>query len=457
MLHLSPLMTPIKPKSERVGQADSLPTHEETKAASCAGYQPAPPLDLAAIRARLAGAQGPRFWQSLEELAETEGFQDFLFREFPRQASEWEDDEPGRRKFLKLMGASLALAGLSACTRQPTENIMPYVRAPEGIVPGKPLFFATAMPLSGVATGLLVESHMGRPTKIEGNPQHPASLGAADALCQASVLSMYDPDRSQTLTHYGEISSWSTFLGDFRQVTADLKAKKGAGLRILTETVTSPSLAAQLRALLKEFPAAKWHQYEPAGAHAQRAGARLAFGEPVNTYYRIENAKVILSLDSDFLTSGPGCVRYAREFAKGGPGSRPRLYAVESTPTSTGAKADHRFSMRASQVQDFAADLAKQIEGSPGKVPAALVSELKQHAGASLVIPGEHQSPAVHALAHAINHALGNAGKTVVHTESLEANPVDQVESLRELTRDMDSGASGKHPTSAHGELTHKS
>src|SRR6266852_4844868 len=157
------------------------------------------PIDLAAIRAKLAGANGPRYWQSLEELAETEGFQEFLFREFPRQASEWEDDEPGRRKFLKLMGASLALAGLSACTRQPTETIMPYVRAPEEIVPGKPLFFATAMPVSGIATGLLVESHEGRPTKIEGNPEHPASLGATDIFSQASVLSLYDPDRSQTL------------------------------------------------------------------------------------------------------------------------------------------------------------------------------------------------------------------------------------------------------------------
>src|SRR3982074_3480590 len=152
-------------------------------------------LALPSIRARLGGGQGPKFWQSLEELAETEAFQDFLFREFPRQASEWEDDEPGRRKFLKLMGASLALAGLSACRRQPNEQIMPYVRAPEEIIPGKPLFFATAMPLSGVATGLLVESHMGRPTKMEGNPEHPASLGATDAFCQASVLSLYDPDR----------------------------------------------------------------------------------------------------------------------------------------------------------------------------------------------------------------------------------------------------------------------
>jgi molybdopterin-containing oxidoreductase family iron-sulfur binding subunit len=395
-------------------------------------------LDLAAIRAKLAGVEGPKYWQSLEELAETEGFQDFLFREFPRQASEWEDDEPGRRKFLKLMGASLALAGLSACTRQPNEQIMPYVRAPEEVIPGKPLFFATAMPLSGVATGLLVESHMGRPTKIEGNPEHPASLGSSDAFCQASVLSLYDPDRSQTVTHYGEITSWNSFLGQFRQAVADQKAKKGAGLRILTETVTSPSLVAQIRAWLKDFPAAKWHQYEPAGAHAARAGAKLAFGEPVNTYYRVENAKVILSLDSDFLTSGPGSVRYARAR---GTGSGMRLYAAESTPTLTGAKADHRFPMRASEIQSFAADVAKQLSGSAGKAPAALIADLKNNSGACLVIPGEHQPPAVHALAHAMNQTLGNVGKTVIHTEPLEAEPVDQIESLRDLIRDMDSGA----------------
>jgi MoCo/4Fe-4S cofactor protein with predicted Tat translocation signal len=400
------------------------------------------PLDLAAIRARLAGAEGPRFWQSLEEIARTEGFGEFLFREFPRQASEWEDDEPGRRKFLKLMGASLALAGLTACTRQPNEIIMPYVRAPEEIVPGKPLFFATAAPLSGVGASILVESHMGRPTKIEGNPRHPASLGSTDALTQATVLSLYDPDRSQTLTHYGEISSWAGFLGEFRGAIADQKAKKGAGVRILTETVTSPSMASQLRGLARDFPQAKWHQYEPAGAHSARGGARLAFGEAVNTYYRVENAKVILSLDSDFLTSGPGQVRYAREFAKsrtaeGGS----RLYAAESTPTNTGAKADHRWPMRASEIGDFAADLAKQLNGSTGRVPAALVADLKQHGRESLVIPGDDQPPAVHALAHAINQALGAVGHTVVYTEPLETNPVDQFESLRELVRDMDSGA----------------
>jgi MoCo/4Fe-4S cofactor protein with predicted Tat translocation signal len=163
-------------------------------------------LDLAALRARLQTMQGPEYWRSPEELADSQEFQEFVQREFPQQASEWHDTV-SRRHFLQLMGASLALAGLSACSRQPDEKIVPYVRAPEGIVPGQSLYFATAMPLGGVALGLLGESYMGRPIKVEGNPQHPASLGATHALAQASVLTLYDPDRAQTVRHAGQIST----------------------------------------------------------------------------------------------------------------------------------------------------------------------------------------------------------------------------------------------------------
>src|SRR5438045_2820358 len=173
-------------------------------------------LDLAAVRERLEGARGRDSWRSLDELSATPEFKDLVEREFPRQAVGWADDEnpdEGRRNFLKLMGASLALGGLAACTRQPTEHIMPYVRQPEELIPGRPLFFATAHTLSGVATGVLAESHEGRPTKIEGNPEHPATLGACDIFSQASVLQLYDPDRSQALTFQGDISSWGTFLG----------------------------------------------------------------------------------------------------------------------------------------------------------------------------------------------------------------------------------------------------
>ena len=409
-------------------------------------------LDLEAIRRRLEQSRGQQYWRSLDELAQSDGFQDFLQREFPRQASEWHD-AGGRRRFLQLMGASLALAGLSACTKQPPEPIVAYVRQPEEVIPGKPLFFATAVTLSGVATGVLVESHLGRPTKVEGNPEHPASLGAADAFAQASVLSLYDPDRSQTLLQLGEIRPWPAFLGAMSEALADQRVKKGAGLRFLTETVTSPTLANQIRGVLAEFPAARWHQYEPAGAHSARAGARLAFGAPVNTYYQLAKADVILALDADFLCSGPASLRYARDFAdrrrvRGEETAMNRLYAVEAAPSPTGAKADHRLPLRASEMETFAAAMAgavgvagaPAVSGPHATWIQAVAKDLREHRGACVVIAGDQQTPAVHAWAQAMNLALGNVGKTIVHTDSLEAEPVDQIESLRELVTEMDAG-----------------
>jgi molybdopterin-containing oxidoreductase family iron-sulfur binding subunit len=212
-------------------------------------------LNLAALRDSLAQAHGRHYWRSLEELANTAEFQDFLQREFPRQASEW-TDSLSRRNFLKLMGASLALAGLTSCSSQPPETIVPYVQAPEEFVPGKPLFYATAMPLGGYATGILVENNLGRPTKIEGNPDHPASLGATDAMTQASILTLYDPDRAQTVAKQGEHSSWEAFFNELQPELERQRASGGAGLRLLTETVTSPTLAAQLQAFLSAFPSA---------------------------------------------------------------------------------------------------------------------------------------------------------------------------------------------------------
>src|SRR5829696_3969344 len=180
-------------------------------------------MDLAAIKSRLAGSNGRLYWRSLGELADTPDFRDYLHREFPDQASEWNDPK-GRRNFLKLMSASLALAGVGACTKQPPESIVPYVRQPEDLVPGRPLFFASAIPFSGTAMPVLVESHMGRPTKIEGNPEHPASLGGTDVLTQASVLDLYDPDRAQTVTFRGEVSGWSAFVAAVRQALSSQKA-----------------------------------------------------------------------------------------------------------------------------------------------------------------------------------------------------------------------------------------
>ena len=410
-------------------------------------------LDWTAVRERLNEARGPRYWRSLEELAGSDEFREFLHSEFPallpRAGSPME-----RRSLLKLMGASLALAGLSACTRPPGEKIVPYVRAPEDFVPGKPLYYATAMPFGGYATGILVESHRGRPTKVEGNPQHPASLGASDIFAQASVLTLYDPDRSQTVLHNGRISSWVAFVNAVNALRERQSARRGAGLRILTETVTSPSLAAQLRALLAEFPEAIWHQYEPAGRDKVRAGALKAFGEHVNAVYHVDKADVILSLDADFLASGPGHLRYARDWSArrnghSGRAGMNRLYAVECTPGSTGAVADHRLSIRPSEMDACARAIARGI-GLPVDAPnglekharwiSALVKDLSARKGACLVVPGEFQPPSVHVLAHAINQALGNVGSTVRYTGPVEAAPVDQMRSLVDLVEAIKAG-----------------
>lgn len=411
-------------------------------------------IDLAALRARLAEARGPEYWRSLEELADTEEFQAFLRAEFPHPAPDL-TDAVSRRHFLKLMGASLALAGVTACTRQPTEHIVPYVRALEEIVPGKPLFFATAMPMAGAAIGVLVESHMGRPTKVEGNPDHPASLGATDVFAQASVLTLYDPDRSQVVTYLGSVSTWDEFLQALGTALEGQRVVKGAGLRLLTETVTSPTLARQIEAILDLFPEAKWHQYEPIHRDHVKAGARLAFGEVVETRYRFDRADVILSLDGDFLTRLPGSVAYARQFtSRRRTGSATetmnRLYVVESVPTLTGSMADHRLALRASQIEALARAVARELglvedELAEFLIPhkawiEALARDLKRHRGASLIIAGDEQPPAVHALVHAMNHALGNVGKTVVYTEPIEARPIEQMESLQELVADMDAG-----------------
>ncbi len=412
------------------------------------------PLNLYTIRERLATTHGKQYWRSLEEIADTKEFQEFVHREFPAQASEWYD-EISRRQFLKIMGASLALAGFGACMKMPEEKIVPYVRQPEEIIPGKPLFFATAVTLGGYATGLLVESHEGRPTKIEGNPRHPASLGATDIFAQASILSLYDPDRSQVVNNAGQISTWSEFLAVLRTEMEHQKAGEGGGLRILTETTSSPTLAGQIAAVLEKYPRTKWHQYEPLTRDNVFEGVRLAFGEAVETRYHFDKADMILALDADFLFSGPGWVRYAREFAdkrrmRTGQSAMNRLYVVEPIPSTTGAMADHRLAVRASLVEDFTRAIAKELgivteakastDESHDRWIKAAVRDLQQHRGTSVVLAGDQQPPAVHAMVHAINEALGNTNQTVVHTESVAARPVNQLESLRELVRDMNAG-----------------
>ena len=411
--------------------------------------------ETAALRGTAGERSGQQFWRSLEELADTPEFRNHLENEFPHGAND-SGATLNRRELLKVMAASAAFAGLTGCTKLPTQQIVPYVRQPEQIVPGKALFYATAVTLGGVATGVLVQSYMARPTKVEGNPDHPGSLGASDAFAQASVLGLYDPDRSQAEIHDGRIGSWAEFQNELLGALAVEKVANGSGLRILTSTVTSPSLASQMHALLKTYPAAKWHQYESVTRDNVREGSKLAFGEVVNTVYRVDRAEVILALDSDFLTSGPGCVRYARDFARNrrmeeGRDKMNRLYAVEATPTNTGAMADHRLRLRASEIEGFARALARElgvngagtpitISGIPGGWISALASDLKQHAGTCLITVGDQQPATVHALVHAMNQSLGNFDKTVYFTQPLEDSPSNQWESIGELAADIRAG-----------------
>jgi molybdopterin-containing oxidoreductase family iron-sulfur binding subunit len=411
-------------------------------------------MDLRAISAKLQGQGAKRLWRSVDELACTPEYEAFLHDEFPHgPANERVPSQYGlsRRHVLKLMAASAALSGLTACTKLPTEKIVPYVRAPEEVIPGKPLFYATSMVDRGLGIGLLVESHMGRPTKVEGNPDHPGSLGASNIFCQASVLTFWDPDRSQVILREGRISDWPAFRAMANDLRAGLTSTKGAGLRILTESTSSPTFAAQMRTLLEQFPNAKWYAHEPCGNQAAHQGAHLAFGRNLNSVYRFDKAAVVVSLDCDFLGEGAASIRYARDFTTWRGIETPetqmnRLYVVESTPSLTGAMADHRLPIRSSEIERFARALAAalglslQSTGSP--VPdewlKAVVRDLQSHRGNSLILAGTSQPAAVHALAYTMNATLGDAGQTVVYTDPVELSPED--DSLPELVTEIEAG-----------------
>ncbi|MGO8750258.1 MAG: TAT-variant-translocated molybdopterin oxidoreductase [Thermoguttaceae bacterium] len=421
--------------------------------------------ELAALGQRLQATEGKRYWRSLEELAGSDAFREVIEREFPEQAALW-PDALSRRRFLTLMGASLALAGLSGCSVKPAppSDLVPYVYPPDDVVPGRPLFFATAMAFAGSAVGLLVESHTGRPTKVEGNPDHPASLGATDIFHQASVLTLYDPDRSQTPTQRGQTRTWGDVLAGIRDAMQRQRQKRGAGLRLLTETIVSPTLAGQIETLLKDLPEAKWHVYEPIHRDMAWRGAQMAFGEAVNPVYDFRKADVVLSLDADFLQCSPGSLRYAADFMarrrvrttqqEAATARMNRLYVVETAVSCTGAKADHRLALRAGEIEGLARAVATKLGVAAGgsvaagggnadrfeNWVAAAAKDLGANRGHCLVLAGDRQPPVVQLLAHVLNERLGNVGQTVTYTAPADAKPGDRAQSLRELVEDMEQG-----------------
>ncbi len=414
---------------------------------SIESLQRKPKLDLDGLRKKLAEGRGPAFWRTLDEAAESDELKDYLEQEFPGLAGQVPKGLD-RRGLLKVMAASLFMAGAAACTKQPKELIVPYVRQPENIIPGLPLFYATAMPLHGYARGLLVESHLNRPTKIEGNPDHPASLGATGIFEQASILNLYDPDRSQGVLHKGRLSLWEEFTLALIQEKQALDSRRGEGCAILTGTTTSPTLISQMSELREKWPAARWSVHEPAVNPAISSAAKKIAGRSATIVYDLSQADVIVSLENDFLNSGPAALSYARQFAKrrnvDGSSTPCRLYALESSPSVSGSLADHRFPVRSSDIPSYTYQLAKLcgVDASNKISETAewlnvIAEDLRQSKGRCVVLPGEYQPESVHLAAFAINKSLGNIGKTVNLVEGVEP---EGTQSIENLTDDLNSG-----------------
>jgi len=410
---------------------------------------------------------GQAYWRSLEEYAETDEFRAFMHREFPAGASELLDSED-RRHFLKIMGASMALAGmgLAGCRRWPEQEIAPYASRPADRAPGEPEYFATCRDMAGVAAGLLVTSHDGRPTKIEGNPEHPANQGATDAFSQAYILNLYDPDRSRSPIHNGQATTWSDFVDQTSSKFQSLRNQRGRGLYVLAEASSSPAREDMKRRMQDAMPNARWLEYEPIHHDNERQGTRLAFGSPFRVHHAFDKAKVIVSLDSDVLGAHPNSVSNVRGFANSrqvekhsdGKWSMSRLYAFEGTLSLTGVNADQRVAMPSGDVAIVAAWLASHLinddatkqtleqliqsdrgqavlNGENKAIFEALLHDLEAHQGESLLVAGPRQPADVHLLVHLLNEALGNVGQTVHYSPQHDAP--GHVEAMRELADAM--------------------
>ncbi len=405
------------------------------------------------------------YWRSLQEYADSPEFAELCAPEFPQGADE-APDSVSRRGFLKIMGASVALAGLAGC-RWPRETIVPRSYRAAGIEPGRSRSFATAFELAGYATGLLVSSYDGRPIKVEGNPQDPISAGSADAMAQASILELYDPDRSRRVHHDGSASDWSAFtvmLDDLRRTHAE---DRGAGLRVLSEAGSSLVLAEQRRRFLAAFPLATWQVYEPLNRDNVFAGTAMAYGRPLRVRNNIGAASVILTIDADLFSDHPDALAQARDFAAGRDpeGEMNRLYSVESRFTITGSMADHRLPIQGGRMEAFTLALAARVlraESLPAPTGFrelrrslgvhmshqfdeafidALVEDLVHARGRALVAAGERQPALVHALVALINEALGSRGRTVHYLAPAPGEETAQHDSLRRLRDEMTAGS----------------
>lgn len=411
---------------------------------------------------QVQGLQGKEYWRGLDELAETPEFKEFLHREFPAGASELSDGV-SRRTFLKLMGASLAFAGLSGC-RRPVEKIVPYVVAPEEIIPGIAQYYATSMPLGLDAYGMLVKSNEGRPTKIEGNPKHPSSLGKTDAIMQAQLLGLYDPDRSRAPLQKGGEKLWIDFISFWRTLHPEYLKNRGAGVAVVSRSFASPTLARLKQEFMARLPLAQWVVYEPVSDEQILAGVRIATGKELRPVHDLAKAKVVLALDADPLLQEGDHVAAINGFSAGrrlqtSKDAMNRLYVVEPHQTVTGGVADHRMRLQSRQIPAFTAALALALQEQGIAIPAGLLSGLRAYntnsfdrvwirslakdlaanRGNSLVIAGRRQPTAVHALVVALNQALGAVGRTITYRPLLDS-AVPNSEAFAALTKQMQAG-----------------
>ena len=382
--------------------------------------------------------------------------------EAPLIRGEQEGGGTSRRGFMQLLGGSMALAGLNGCIRRPKEQALPYTRQPENVVPGNPLHYATMSALGGYATGLLVTAYEGRPTKIEGNPDHPESLGATGLWHQAALHSLYDPQRAGVVKYRGSPRSWKAFLQVQARRMADLKAAgRGSAVRFLMEPTASPTVAHLRQRIQGDLPGVRFQSWSGHELGNALEGAKLAFGQPLEQRLDLLGARVIASLDSNFLSSQPGTLRHMRAFAAGrvpasGTGELSRLYQIETTLSVTGATADHRLPLRPSEIEPFALALLAAVGQARGgqlarfaghqvslsatqrKFVDALAKDLVRGADQSVVIAGERQSPLVHAIAHAINAGLGSAHAKLGKPLLLDAETGPRA--LAALTAEMKKG-----------------
>ncbi len=413
---------------------------------------PASRFDLARIRAATS-AGSRRFWASLEELLDEEGFRALLRAEFPQASSMFED--PGRRQFLKLMGASLLLGGLSGCGENKSDHALPYVNQPEGVTPGVPRYYATGVLFDGYVQPVIATTYAGRPTKLDGNAEHPMTRGKSDAFTQSAIFELYDPERSKVPLRDGIPSTWHVLASELVEMRARWRERGGEGLRILIGATTSPTLKRQIANMSNQFPKMRWSQLPPPGLARQNEAMAVAFGRPVVPHVRLDQCEAIVSLDHDLLGPGAHQVAHAGGWAQrrgeAVPGEgRSRLHVAESVPSLTGTVASVRLASDPARTallaQAIGAEFAIAGFARPDLQPLEkqwldrAISELRAHRGRSLLVIGAQCEPQLQALAPIINEHLKNTGATVWYSEPIHLSAAD-AQPLASLTAEIAAGA----------------